>query len=134
VSVFLINYIISIIEFKKFGYEILMGKNKSYDYLFKNECFSDIDFADVIGNQKEQIYFYKYKKEFDLIVWNISGFKDVDLTDIKFFASDDFEGIRFHPMRYTKMDIFEITSISENLEISQLTAYTNKEFYTTPNC
>ena len=72
VIIFIGSLMFTSINLNYYSYKALNIQEKIFDNLFTKEIENKLNFNHAIGNANEQIYFYSYKNEYDLIVYDIS--------------------------------------------------------------
>jgi|GEM_PF-3297558 len=124
--ILIINYLPFLSKVDQVRYNILDKNKYSCDYLFKDSVISDINLYNIIGNENEQMLFYSYGN-LEIVVWNIRGFREIDLSDIQLYMFDEFNKIRFNPKRFTEIGQVKISSVLQNLVGDTLNYYTDSD-------
>jgi len=123
---FVYNIVKFTINQNNYSYKIITGKDNRFDSLFKIEELDDLSVRSVFGNEYEQIYFYDYLEVYQVIIWNINGFSNVDLTENHLFTIDNFDDIVFYDKNYTNFGRYMLTSKLSPLELNVVNMYTEK--------
>jgi len=123
VTILIINFVYSAIILNDCKYNLVIDDSKNYN-LFNPENRNKISFKQALGNDSEQLFFYKYEKNLDLIVWRIKGYSNVDLSDIHMYLIENFNDIFINPNRSFEMERFEISSKTDTLLAKRLLLYT----------
>ena len=127
VVIFLITYFLfTHIKYGKYSYNFLNKNDTYYIELFNSNIKKSIFLDYIIGNENEQIYCYTFQKKFDLIVWNINGFSEVDLSQLHLYIIDEFHKIDFINKRFSEFDGYTISSALNILKAKQLLLYSSK--------
>lgn len=107
-------------------YNLIKNAHHLNDYLFNNGARKMISLKSAMGNKDEQIYFYNFDYDYDLIVWNIKGFSKVNLAKIHLYEITNFNSILINPQRFFEMGYFKAISESAKLMSENMTIYTNQ--------
>lgn len=124
------NFIISSVKTKEFRYYIIKNQDTKFLYLFEDSIQNDFTFKYAYGNSNEQIFIYDYIKKYHLIIWNISGFKNVVPLDMEIVSNDDFARINFNPQTYTEWGKPQIKLLSkvEHLKANKITIHVDEDY------
>lgn len=110
---------------KKNKYDFIKESPHLNDYLFNKNARNKLSLISAMGNKQEKIFFYRFDKNYNLIVWNIKGFSKVDLSKIHLYKIKNFNSILINPQRFFEMGYFKVISKTEQLKSNKLTIYTS---------
>ena len=120
-----LNFVFTSLRLSKNTYKTITDNLKTNDYLFNKKERNHIFLNFAIGNKSEQVYFYKYRKKYDLIVWNIKGFSKVDLSKIHLFKIENFDNIIINPQRFYDFGYFKLISEQKKMKSTKLSMLIN---------
>ena len=120
-----LNLLFTSLRLNNNTYSPLKNNSEANDYLFKKEKRNQIFLNYALGNDSEQIYFYKYKKKYDLVVWNIKGFLKVDLSNIHLYKVENIDNININPQRFFNLGYFKLMSKQKKMKSFNLSMFTN---------
>jgi len=120
------NIVIFTITNSAYSYKIILGKNTKFDSLFNPNFIDSISVTSVIGNEYEQIYFYNYSDNYRIVIWNISGFIDIDLSKNHLFIVDDLRSVVFPNKNYSDIGRYTLSSRLSPLVLKKINVYAEK--------
>ena len=115
----LANFVYSIYGVSGNNYEIIRNDNELTDF-FSELKKENLIFTSAFGNEIEQLFFYKYLDNVELIVYKIDGYKDVNLDSIHLFLIDNIKDVEFNPKRFLDFGRIKLTSKYSKLTAKQL--------------
>lgn len=104
----------------EYGYEA-KGKKALFQKLFKPEVQKKLNLKGSFGNDNEQISINSFDN-YDIFIWNITGFKEIEMDSLLIGYVDHFDDIIFNPKRYIDWGVPQVTLSSkmENLVAKQI--------------
>ena len=118
------NFIYSSIKLDDNNYTMILD-NREISGLFNKHLKESISFKSALGNNNEQIYFYKSAHNSDIIVYKINGYKDVSLNDIHMYLIDNLKEIQINPQRFNDLGYFKLTTSLNALSAKKLILYSS---------
>ena len=101
------------------NYEIIRSDNELTE-IFNGLQKENLIFTSAFGNEIEQLFFYKYLDNVELIVYKIDGYRDVNLDSIHLFLIDNIQEVEFNPKRFLDFGRIKLTSKYNKLTAKQL--------------
>ena len=101
------------------NYEIIRSDNELTE-IFNGLKKENLIFTSAFGNEIEQLFFYKYLDNVELIVYKIDGYRDVNLDSIHLFLINNIQEVEFNPKRFLDFGRTSLTSKYNKLKAKQL--------------
>lgn len=74
-----------------FLFNSIKNEDSKYLHLFKNDIRRNLELKSANGNPYEDIFIYSYKQKYNLVVWNISGYNNINPENIALASNSEFE-------------------------------------------
>ena len=118
------NIIYTSLILNNYSYNIIT-EARFFNNVFKENVKNELSFKHALGNENEQIYFYSYKNTYDLVIYKIDGFANVNLEELHLLINDDLNEIVINPQRLSELESYKIVSKSENIVAEKINVFTN---------
>lgn len=74
-----------------FLFNSIKNEDSKYLHLFKNDIRRNLELKSANRNPYEDIFIYSYKQKYNLVVWNISGYNNINPENIALASNSEFE-------------------------------------------
>lgn len=110
-----LHFILTAKQLRKYEYKFIPNDTTFMSSIFKKNVNDNISFSTAMGNNHESMYVYDFDNGYDLIIWNIKGFSEVDLLSMHLYINENFDKIKLNPMRFVEFRNFKVISSTDLL-------------------
>lgn len=111
-----VNFFVVSSKTKEYSYGDILKQDSISLSIFKDLSQSRLTYKNGFGNNSEQIFTYDYWNNYNLIIWKIDGFSEVEPLNIKLFNNFDFDKIEINPQHYSLFSDPQV-KLSSKIEI-----------------